>query len=808
MLCIAEALAPLRRGGWLLALAALSLAGGAPCRAEGPPLRVAIYADAGADGETLLPLARALALGGHLPLTVTADDLAMGLLTTTEFDVFVLPEGREGSAAGFREEIGGSGLEATIRDFVSAGGGFVGFGAGARYAAAEDDWDGTVATPGLALWDGRARGPLTGVGEGLGLVATEASWAAGWRDTAERTVFVGPGAAFFSGGGGEILARWSTGRGSDAEEQQPALLRFFYGAGRGVLAGPLPAVDVRSEGDWSLRDDRWLSSADAEHDQGLLLALVEWAGTGADRRPAHVLPAENPGRRVALYTTRTVAGGAYPALLTALARALEAAGAAPLAIGSREVWWAALDPGAFDLLVMPGGWAAGYVDQLSGVEQEIRDFVAAGGGYMGISAGAFYAADSVLWSGQSYDYPLDLFLGSLEGPLDEIAPWPEHVLTPLRMDDSEIGTGTWSTWYQGEGFFHLPPAEQQAVVESGWYDAAGPHQGTPAVVRHGFGAGRVIYPNLHLEVEEGSDRDWMFTGDRDADGPISDPDSEWELFASMLNWALPATVAPPPVRPSVALPLRFGPGDDSDESLSELQADDAWGAIPTLAVVGDGRLTLAPGQSWQVGGFGARVRLGVEQALLEIESSAPADYQGSATVEWRLGQGAWQSTGLQVHPSSDGEVQIFDLLAAGVSTVDDLEALELRFVHDAGSGGVADFDRVWIRLATDGDADGAPDALDCAPDDPGAFAPPSDPWLQAAGPRLEWDDQAVAAGEGTTYELTHGRVDHLLADGGFDRSMCRQVQRPEWDLPRPPAGVARYLRVTAHNACAPTAGCP
>ncbi|MDQ7087658.1 MAG: BPL-N domain-containing protein [Acidobacteriota bacterium] len=303
------------------------------------------------------------------------------------------------------------------------------------------------------------------MGEGLATLVTEESWAAGWRDTTRRTVFVGPGAAFFSGGDGEILARWSTGRSSDPEEQQPALLRFFYGAGRGVLSGPLPAVDVRSEGDWSVRDDRRLSSADAEHDQGLLLSLVEWTATGADRRPAHRLPAANPGRRIALYTTRSAAGGAFPALLTALARALEAAGAAPLAIGSREVWWAALDPEAFDLLVMPGGWAAGYVSQLSGVEAEIRDFVAAGGGYMGISAGAFYAADTVLWSGQSYDYPLDVFLGSLEGPLDEIAPWPEHALTPLRMDDPEIGVGTWK--YLVPGGRVLPSAALPAAGGGG-----------------------------------------------------------------------------------------------------------------------------------------------------------------------------------------------------------------------------------------------------------------------------------------------------------------------------------------------------
>src|SRR5688572_21159442 len=48
------------------------------------------------------------------------------------------------------------------------------------------------------------------------------------------------------------------------------------------------------------------------------------------------------------------------------------------------------------LLVMPGGADSPYMEKLAGVgNQNIREYVQNGGKYLGICAGAYYAADSI-----------------------------------------------------------------------------------------------------------------------------------------------------------------------------------------------------------------------------------------------------------------------------------------------------------------------------------------------------------------------------------------------------------------------------
>jgi glutamine amidotransferase-like uncharacterized protein len=78
---------------------------------------------------------------------------------------------------------------------------------------------------------------------------------------------------------------------------------------------------------------------------------------------------------------------------------------------------------AFDLLIVPGGWAADYIAQVGGWDakgpgdDEIRNFVKAGGGYLGFCAGAFAAASTTRWVGKDYAYTWKLFDGYAVGPL-------------------------------------------------------------------------------------------------------------------------------------------------------------------------------------------------------------------------------------------------------------------------------------------------------------------------------------------------------------------------------------------------------
>ncbi len=789
------------RGFVLLVLVGLvGVLGVGPVRADG--LRVAIYGEAGSNGEELLAIARAVAAGGHLPLVVLNEDLEAGKLTTDRFDVFVLPDGQRGYSSLYQEKLGDEGLDQAIIDFVEAGGGFVAFGAGARYAAATERWSGTDYAR-MGLWDGTAEGPTWTIGDGMAEVTIESSWEAGHAAGESRLLYVGFGAAWFDGGTGEVLARWHTGRPDDVEEGKPAILRFTRGAGRGVLCVPEPALDVRSYGDWVAWDDRIARSYDGEHDTGFFLSLLEWAAGGPDARPRSLVPAESGGRRVGIYTTRRPnddgdQGGAYPGLLVATARAVEYAGYQPLAIRDQEIYWLDLDRSRYDAVLFPGGWAGGYWYQLSGYEYIIRDFVNSGGAYVGISAGAFYAADEIIWNGEQFNYPLDLYAGILEGPVSDLAPFPEHELTPVAVDDPDpsIPSGTYQAWYQGEGWYHEPVAAGATVT--GRYDHAGPNRGKVALLRHEYGSGRCVYPNLHLEMEEGSSRDWTFTADED--GP--DPETEWDLFAALLDWASTGSPASAPPRPSVGLPSRFGKWDSTWEWVSEAQDDDAWGDVPTELAYGDGRLTVNPGAVFHLAGFGAKARAGVPRVILEVEYSATDGYQGGEEIWWTTDGENWHPTGLIPRAGRTDEVLTYDLRAAGVDTLEELRALEVYFENGAAAGDPVHFDRVWVVLADDADADGAPDELDCDPEVAGAWSEPTDPSLAWDDKdHLSWDDESGSAGEGTVYDVATGDLDELREDGGFDRASCDVLHVPGMAVTDPAAGKGSWQLVRARNAC-------
>lgn len=794
----------LERAGLFLA-AILTLVGQPVLPAE----PVAIYADSGTDGESILALARTLFLGGYTPLTIADEDLDLGRLDRGEFRLLVLPNAQRGDPAEYAAHFSaGSGRGEAVRRFVEQGGGLLVLGAGARLVAARENWNGLSGSGALALWDGEVIGPPTALGWGLGAIILEPAWPKARRCGERRGAMVQPGApAFVDGGSGEVLARYWTGRAGDREEGQGAIVRFSRGAGRVTMVGPALALDVRSWGDWTFWDDILGQSADGEHDQGLLLSLVDQLRDGFDRTPAALVFPEPAGQPMALYSTRTVEGGAYPAILTAVARGAEQAGFLPLAVREMEIKNAWLNPDRFDLVFFPGGWAPGYQAQLDGYESWIRAFVRAGGGYLGICAGAFFPADWVVWEGTAYDYPLDLFKGTVTGPVGGLEPWPIHQLTPIRLDDPVLGQGRFHVWYQGGGQHQIPTPNEQGVVVGGTYDHLGSGNGKVAVARHTLGLGRALYSNVHVEVEEGADRDWMALGDRDADGPVFDPESEWDLFSRMLHWVAPQPRATLPARPSLALPLLFGAEDDTAELLGEIHGDDAYGPPPTEPIAWDGRISLSPGHRLHLRGFGGKPRRPFGQARLVFEYSAAADFKGTAAVEWRLGTEGWGSTGLVPAAGARDIVLEFDLHQAGVLTPDQLDQLEVRYIHTGAAGGGISFDRLGVSLPADRDGDGVGDFDDCSPTDPGAFAVPVEPVLSWSGDRtLQWAHQGLDSGEGSSFDLAWGRLADLAVDQGPDRAACRNLLAPEDQVPDHPApGEGWYFIVRARNGCGTSA---
>jgi len=106
-----------------------------PPRIAAQPLRVAIYDDAGGGGKGPENLERALSKGhGFVTTRVKAADIRDGVLD--KYDVVIHPGG-SGSGQGKALTETGRTKE---RDFIKAGGGYVGICAGAYLASADYDW--------------------------------------------------------------------------------------------------------------------------------------------------------------------------------------------------------------------------------------------------------------------------------------------------------------------------------------------------------------------------------------------------------------------------------------------------------------------------------------------------------------------------------------------------------------------------------------------------------------------------------------------------------------------------------------------
>jgi glutamine amidotransferase-like uncharacterized protein len=161
-----------------------------------------------------------------------------------------------------------------------------------------------------------------------------------------------------------------------------------------------------------------------------------------------------------------------------------------LAMPYREVGDRGIRSGGLDdcsLLIVPGGYTARYVDALGeeGFER-IREFVAGGGGYVGICAGAYIAARNVEVPGRPPG------LGIIEIENDRRAGRGLRTITVAQPEHPVVNgyEGGVDIWYQngpmmkaGEG------VETLAVYE----------EGGAAIVCATYGEGKVIIFSPHPE---------------------------------------------------------------------------------------------------------------------------------------------------------------------------------------------------------------------------------------------------------------------------------------------------------------------
>ncbi|HHI80654.1 MAG TPA: hypothetical protein ENK02_11820 [Planctomycetes bacterium] len=158
----------------------------------------------------------------------------------------------------------------------------------------------------------------------------------------------------------------------------------------------------------------------------LVLSLSLLAGSPQGKKAA---PQKERSPRVAIYWDKGVweveAKKALPALLEEMKLGYRF-------VSAEDIRKGALARGkkpAFDLLIVPGGWAPDYIQKLGGWDGKgrgddaLRRFLKGGGAYLGFCAGAFAAVKTTRWLGVDHSYPWRLVEARAQGPL----PWnPLH----------------------------------------------------------------------------------------------------------------------------------------------------------------------------------------------------------------------------------------------------------------------------------------------------------------------------------------------------------------------------------------------
>lgn len=203
----------------------------------------------------------------------------------------------------------------------------------------------------------------------------------------------------------------------------------------------------------------------------------------------------------------------------------------------------------YDAIIFGGGWAGGYNTTITSQGFEtIRNFVADGGGYFGICAGAYLAANVVVWKPdwaspmEVYIYKLHLFNGAGVGTMLSIIPWNGATGCPATITEGAVATTiTLNTeefpdmdseldilYYGGPALFSWPNSGQKPSIRVvAWYQLPVGEMGAgfssaPAMILFPYGNGTVFLSGPHPEI--------MFTNCQ-----LSYPEKGWALMAAMLR---------------------------------------------------------------------------------------------------------------------------------------------------------------------------------------------------------------------------------------------------------------------------------
>ena len=250
-------------------------------------------------------------------------------------------------------------------------------------------------------------------------------------------------------------------------------------------------------------DGVWFIAALRPDLKGIQLARLEWQPLPTPARPAARAPGINI--RVALYDDRGSAGKGVPGASEELSRARDIEVTRLDANGIR----AGLN--GYDVVIFTGGSGSRQANTIGALGREqTRRFVEAGGGYIGICAGAYLACDGFSWGIKV---------------LDAKTPSPkwERGHANLKIEATGPGQALLEMPHECEVIYHngpvLAPAHNPAIPDfeplaffrtevSKVPGQEGLQVNTPAMARGSFGAGRVLVSSPHPEQTPGME-EWI-----------------------------------------------------------------------------------------------------------------------------------------------------------------------------------------------------------------------------------------------------------------------------------------------------------
>jgi len=159
------------------------------------------------------------------------------------------------------------------------------------------------------------------------------------------------------------------------------------------------------------------------------------------------------------------------------------------------------------LLIMPGGADLFFCEKLNGDgNARIKDFVAKGGSYLGICAGAYYGCAALDWAcGEiAGDRELAFYQGRATGPVYDWIENKDNIYEGSWIKAVEIETTDgyrFMTQYNGGPVFDVPPHHGEREENGDIHTLATYSElNKPAVIGGTFGQGKYVLSSPHIEI--------------------------------------------------------------------------------------------------------------------------------------------------------------------------------------------------------------------------------------------------------------------------------------------------------------------